>query len=556
MPPWSWRRWRRPLLALACAVAIGCFAFVLRFNSLSGSLGGFTNDQFVPLMRVEMLLRGEQPIRDFADAELRGAWPALTYLSSTWAQQLGGRTLLPEAYLTVGAIALAHALVFLVTLDATGRWSLAWLSAALCLATAPRLYSYPKVLMLVVGIAALRAVTRDPSGRRLWLAALATGVTFLFRHDCGGYVAIGITAGLVARDAGHWRAVGRRVGAYLGATALCLLPSAIWVQVYEGMFNYIRNNLVVAGLEAGRTELDLSDMTLSALVQGSRLDVLTYYGLWATVIAAALSLAWRLCGLSQPQLSREERGFAVGALALAAVTNQFLLRDPLVARLSDAVAPVAVLGAWSIAASREIHGPIERRLVTVPLWCLLLFMIGASWVFMGVTRTLTDSGLANSPRFVAAQFERVRNNLMRLPPTDWSGIDARGSMEAARYVAECTSPDDYLFIAGDAPEITVFARRRFAAGQGVVAKVWYASEADQRRALARLASQSVPIILADARLFASDFVFAYQLLARHVEEHYREVGTIADESRPLIVFVDKRRQPVRIDPRLGFPCFA
>ena len=48
-------------------------------------------------MRAEMLLRGQQPLRDFADAELRGAWPALSYAVPAWAQQIGGRTLLPEA---------------------------------------------------------------------------------------------------------------------------------------------------------------------------------------------------------------------------------------------------------------------------------------------------------------------------------------------------------------------------------------------------------------------------------------------------------------------------
>ena len=80
-------------------------AFVYRFNTLGGALGGFDNDHFIYLIRTDMLLAGEQPLRDFVDAELRGAWPALTYAVSAWAQQIGGRTLLPEAFLTVGALA-------------------------------------------------------------------------------------------------------------------------------------------------------------------------------------------------------------------------------------------------------------------------------------------------------------------------------------------------------------------------------------------------------------------------------------------------------------------
>ena len=40
----SWR----PLCVALCVVVVAGVAFIFRFNSLSGSLGGFTNDQFVP----------------------------------------------------------------------------------------------------------------------------------------------------------------------------------------------------------------------------------------------------------------------------------------------------------------------------------------------------------------------------------------------------------------------------------------------------------------------------------------------------------------------------
>ena len=72
----------RHLTAIAVAVLIAAIAFVFRFNTLGGTLGGFDNDEFAHLLRSQALLRGEQPLRDFADAELRGAWPALSYPSS------------------------------------------------------------------------------------------------------------------------------------------------------------------------------------------------------------------------------------------------------------------------------------------------------------------------------------------------------------------------------------------------------------------------------------------------------------------------------------------
>ncbi|MGH9256185.1 MAG: hypothetical protein ACRD3C_16630, partial [Vicinamibacterales bacterium] len=124
-----WQPWRI-VVGVTVAACVACVAFAYRFNTLGGTLAGFDNDHFAHLMRTEMLLHAEQPLRDFADAELRGAWPALSYAVPAWAQQLGGRTLLSEAYLTIGALALAYALVFLCALDLSKQWVVALLAAA------------------------------------------------------------------------------------------------------------------------------------------------------------------------------------------------------------------------------------------------------------------------------------------------------------------------------------------------------------------------------------------------------------------------------------------
>jgi hypothetical protein len=136
---------------------------------------------------------------------------------------------------------------------------------------------------------------------------------------------------------------------------------------------------------------------------------------------------------------------------------------------------------------------------------------------------------------------------------DWSGFRSDTTLpQAARYVAECTSPDDYLMVAAEAPEVNVFARRRFAAGQGALAMGLYTSPDDQRRALAKLAGQSVPIVLAEASRYQSEFVFTYPLLADYISEHYRQAGTIDGR---FLVFVDASRTPKRADPYSGLPCF-
>ena len=82
---WVWR------IAIAAATAVAVVAFTYRYNALEGTRGGLENDHVAHLMRTDMLLQGEQPLRDFAAAEPRGAWLSLSYAVPAWAQTLGGQ---------------------------------------------------------------------------------------------------------------------------------------------------------------------------------------------------------------------------------------------------------------------------------------------------------------------------------------------------------------------------------------------------------------------------------------------------------------------------------
>ena len=138
---------------------------------------------------------------------------------SAWAQQIGGRTLLPEAFLTVGALAVASAIVFVLGLRLSRRWSVALLAAAVTIVMSPKLYNYPKVLMLALGVWALAEAIVSPSVLRLGALALVTVVAALFRHDFALYVGAAAVAALVARDAGDWKAAARTRRHLCGADA-------------------------------------------------------------------------------------------------------------------------------------------------------------------------------------------------------------------------------------------------------------------------------------------------------------------------------------------------
>jgi hypothetical protein len=552
----NWWNGRRALLAAVAASVLAALAFVLRFNALGGAIGGFDNDHFIYLARTDAMLDGAQPLRDFVDAELRGAWPALTYAVSAWAQQLGGRVLYSEALLTVGALAAAHAAVFVLALDLSRRWWVAALAAALTIATVPKLYNYPKILALVLGAWALRAVVLKPSTARLVMAAIVTAVAVLFRHDLGLYVAAGVAAALLARDFGQWRAAMRSVAVYASATAVCLLPSVVWVHTYGGLPQYLRDAAASVAVERARTNLRLPRFDVSAPLSVESLELVTYYAFWAVPIIALAAVAASLVPRTGFRLSREERATAIGLLAMTVLANASMLRANLAERFGDAAPAVALLAAWTGGSLALASSPGVRRAALFLTAVPLAAAVAASYVFSDIHRELQTTGMSLSWRETARRYAAVRDALGRLPPTAWSDADTHGILVAARYVSECTTAGDRLLTIGPVHEIPVFARRRFAAGQAMFKLSLYTSEAFQRRALARLAAESVPIAIADAAEFR-EFTLLYPLVAQHLAERYREAGSIAVDGAPRFkVFVAADRRPTGLHPALGLPCFA
>jgi hypothetical protein len=107
-----------------------------------------------------------------------------------------------------------------------------------------------------------------------------------------------------------------------------------------------------------------------------------------------------------------------------------------------------------------------------------------------------------------------------------------------------------------APEIPVFARRRFAGGQGTFGLNFYTADEQQQNAVKRLREQSVPVVLGSVDEYEGEFVDDYPIVAAYLAEHYRVSGTIAVDGEPRFrVLVDSARQPLRVDPTLNLPCY-
>jgi hypothetical protein len=201
---------------IVAALLVGWTAFAYRIHEPY-----FHNDHFEHLSMARQMQFGELPVRDFFDP----GRPLTLYLSALGQTALGGH-LLSEAILTVGALAIGTALTFWLASAAARLAIIGLLSAVLLIAIAPRLYSYPKVIVFAVGLWVLWRYVDSPTRVRLIAVATATAFAFLMRHDFGVYA--GIVAAVVI-VAVHRGTAWRRLPVFLLAAALLVSPYLWWL---------------------------------------------------------------------------------------------------------------------------------------------------------------------------------------------------------------------------------------------------------------------------------------------------------------------------------------
>lgn len=244
---------RRRGMAVA-AVALFVFLFLYRFATLGGALGGFDDDHFILLAYGKQVEAGERPSRDYLGVGLQGLWPPLAFEVSAGAQQLLGDNLRSEAVATAGLLALGGVLTFVAgSLVAPPGW--AFVASLLAGLAAPKLYAFPKVLVLAGAALLLVAYARRPSaGRAVWLAVL-TAAAVLLRNDYAVYVSVGIVVLLATTAWIEGVRPWRHAAIWAGLTTGLLLPSVLLVQRDYGLGAYLGLALENSTREAARTEL-------------------------------------------------------------------------------------------------------------------------------------------------------------------------------------------------------------------------------------------------------------------------------------------------------------
>jgi hypothetical protein len=275
-------RRRAACAALCCGVFLTTFLY--RFDSLGGSLGGFSNDEFGYLARARQIQAGDVPFRDFNDP----GWFLTDYLSAG-AQWLGGYNLRSQALLTIGMLSIAAVLTFLLAWRAAGSLLAALLAVAIHIALEPRHYNYPKLVLYAAAIALAWAYVDRPTRPRLAALGAIVGVGFLFRHDHLLYLgSLGLmTVALVHR--GSIRQALPAAARLSTVAALFVAPFFAFLALNGGIGEYFRLASIYVQRDAQRTSFSFprlsfdSSRPLAAISGGGQDDGAAVNVRWGVV---------------------------------------------------------------------------------------------------------------------------------------------------------------------------------------------------------------------------------------------------------------------------------
>jgi hypothetical protein len=217
-----------------------------------------------------------------------------------------------------------------------------------------------------------------------------------------------------------------------------------------------------------------------------------------------------------------------------------------------------MLGAWLIGAAFDARATTIRRVALTVGAAIFVLTAGAVSVVGDVPGELNRAGILNRS---GAMMERIDDLSTRLRKTlpEGNHVPSRNSealMPFFVYLERCSSPRDRLVMTGLQPDVFVLANRGFAGGQMAYRPAFYASEKDQRKAIARMQSQSVPFVIV-ALEEETGVRAALPVVAAYVDAHYEPLARIpVRDTRGLQIYVERGRRAASVDAATGWPCFS
>ena len=543
--------------ALVIPLAIFVLAFLYRFNALGGALGGFDGDHFIYYLGSNAVAHGERPLRDFADAGVMGAWPALTYELPALAQRVMGETFFSEAVFTVGLLAFALALTARTAEQISGRLT-AVIAVIATLFASTKLYGYSKVLVFAVAAALIVRYAREPTRVRAVQLAVWSAVAFLFRHDFLIYLVLPVTI-LMLLAATRWREAFDRLLVYGGTVAILLVGPLYSIQHYVGLGSYLDTARALVAQEANRTTFRWPQFGPSTGSEWSYLSEEANAVAWLYDLSIAIPIVALLFLVGSPRArsldERQTRAVIASLAVLALILDRFFLRNNFGARFGDLGAPIAILAAW-LPSRFQDSIPWLRGVA----WAITAFVLVSTIMALSTTGSvqheLDTTGLSDSAKKIGRRLVTVTNDLSALPAPASAPADAEPN--AAEYLRMCTAPTDRVLVVADAPEILAMAGRSFAGGHPTFRPGFYTLESDQQHTLERMSRESIPVVLLDEEgSYTSHFVPQFRRIHEYVMDKYERVGDLpAPAGAPVQVWTLRGRSTAARYRSTGLPCFS
>jgi hypothetical protein len=489
------------------------------------------NDHFVHLTGAQQIAFGEWPTRDFVDPGL-----PFMYVASAIAQHALGHTLLAEVILVCLAFGGAAALTVMAAFDLTNSLLLSALAVATEVLIFPRTYGYPKILLYAAAFTAFFRYTQRQSVRRLVLLSVVTAVAFLFRHDHGLYIGFGATLAVWMAPAPNRLT---RVGIYVAATAILILPYIMYLQHYGGLLTHFATAVAFSQREATR----------EGHVWPSFFAEPTY----ACLVYVFHLLPFVATGVLVGHRRRTGSTVAPRILPLAAVAvviNFGFIRDPLNTRIPDAIVPASLLGVWLLSeAGRSSAAWLWRPLSGAIAMATAFAILSVGNAEEQISRLGLDRPLALPSRFENATRELRERFHEGLMPTD----AATALVPFFRYLDRCTTFEDHLLIGSFLPEVPYYAQRPFAGGQSSFVEGYFVSETSQEQYVTRLSRQSVPFAIFTPEDFAA-FGTDYPTIARYVGTRFTHLADIESGNTGGLILLIDRAASGPTDSVTGWPC--
>jgi hypothetical protein len=271
-----------------------------------------------------------------------------------------------------------------------------------------------------------------------------------------------------------------------------------------------------------------------------------FYGLMTLLAGTALALSSR--ALQGPLAAQNERLKVASVVLVGAVTALGFIREPLAARMQDAVVAPLILAAWWGGrwwSAVRFATTLRRRILGVMAAAVIVIPAVRAIIVLGGVPTRVERW---------EPFSVIWQRLVISPPIDAWHVEGP-KFQAARYVKSCTAPGEPLLVLWFAPDLYYYSDRPFAGRLAFYLEGYWASDAAERKNISRIERDRPAIALMESDRERTD-LYTYPRLLRYLAESYHLVGTIpSSDDRSIDVFARNDRVPVATDGESGWPCY-